>query len=140
MSRSARIARPVRRDRESGQETLQAIMVFAFVLLPILAAIFTFGALVHTYIAAQGAAAAGARAAGASGGFGSREAARVDDELRANGIEPSQCDVAASAHTISLDQPVAVTVSCPQHIGIPFILSTEVSLRSTFVARGEVNQ
>jgi hypothetical protein len=129
-----------RRRHERGQETLQTILVVAFVLLPVLVSILTFGALIHSYIGGQAAASAGARAAGAGGGFGPAELQRVLDELSANGIDATRCTVSASASIVALDQPISVTVSCPQHVGIPFLFERDVSLTSTFVSRGEVNR
>ncbi len=129
-----------RRQLERGQETLQGILVVAFVLLPVLVAIFTFGSMIHTEIAAQASAAAGARAAGADGGFGDPERIIVLQELDANGLDAAACSVSGSAAVVDLGQPVAVTVSCPQRISIPFLLDDDVSLTSTFVARGEVNR
>jgi hypothetical protein len=128
------------RPDEQGQETLQTIIVVAFVLLPILISILTFGSLIHVYIGSQAAAAAGARAAGTGGGFGPDQLQRVDEELRANGIDPAGCTVTASAAVVLLDQPISVTVRCPQHVGIPFLFERDVDLTSTFVARGEVNR
>ena len=129
-----------RRTSVRGQETLQTILVVAFVLLPVLIAIFTFGSIIHTYIGAQAAAARGARNAGAVGGFGPAEFATVTDELVANGIDPNQCSISATAAEVSLGQPIGVTVNCPQHVGIPFLVDDNVNLSSTFVGRGEVNQ
>ena len=131
-----------RRRGEGGQETLQTIIVVALVLLPVLLAILTFGSLVHISIAAQAAAASGARAAGAAGVFGPDEARRLDDELRGNGVDPGSCavTVAPAGGEVSLGQPISVTVSCPQHVGIPFLLDRDVTLTSTFTARGEVNR
>jgi hypothetical protein len=125
---------------QTGQETLQAILVVAFVLLPLLVAVITFGSIIHDDIAAQAAAAAGARSAGADGGFGAAEYARVADELTSNHIDPAQCDVTASSAVVDLGQPISVTVSCPEHVGIPFLLQQDIRLHSTFVARGEVNR
>lgn len=129
-----------RRPGESGQETLQSILVMAFVLLPVLVAIFTFGSLIHVYIGEQAAAATGARAAGADGAFGPTEYGRVESELQGNDIDPSTCSVTASSGEVGLGEPISVTVSCPQHVGIPFLLETDVTISSTFVGRGEVNR
>jgi Flp pilus assembly protein TadG len=129
-----------RRTGQRGQETLQAILVVALVLLPMLVAILTFATLVHTSIATEAAAAAGARAAGVAGQFGAEEMDRVAEELQANGIDASACRVDASAQTVRLDQPIRVTVACPQHVGIPFLFERDVQLSSTVVARGEVNR
>jgi len=125
---------------QRGQETLQAILVVALVLLPMLVAILTFGTLVHASIATQAAAAAGARAAGVAGGFGPAEANRVAAELQSNGIDAATCRVDASAQSVQLDQPISVTVACPQHVGIPFLFDRDVELTATVVARGEVNR
>lgn len=129
-----------RRLYQRGQETLQAILVVALVLLPMLVGILTFATLVHTSIATQAAAAAGARAAGVAGGFGPAEAGRVADALRSNGIDATGCRVDASATTANLDEPISVTVACPQHVGIPFLFERDVELTATVVARGEVNR
>jgi Flp pilus assembly protein TadG len=129
-----------RRASQRGQETLQAILVVALVLLPMLVAILTFATLVHTSIATQAAAAAGARAAGVAGEFGAEEMGRVADELQANGIDAATCRIDASAQTVQLDQPIRVTVACPEHVGIPFLFERDVQLTSTVVARGEVNR
>jgi Flp pilus assembly protein TadG len=134
------LRRLTRRAREGGQETLQAILVVALVLLPMLVGILTFGTLVHASIATQAAAAAGARAAGVAGGFGPDEVDRVAEELRSNGIDATSCRIQPSAAGVQLDQPISVTVACPQHVGIPFLFERDVDLTSTVVARGEVNR
>jgi hypothetical protein len=134
--------RTLRRRRQAlrGQETLQAILVVALVLLPMLVAILTFATLVHTSIATEAAAAAGARAAGVAGEFGADEVSRIDDELRSNGIDARGCRIDATARILQLDQPIRVTVACPQHVGIPFLFERDVQLTSSVVARGEVNR
>jgi hypothetical protein len=113
------------------------------VLIPVLFAILTLGSVIHVYIGAQAAAATGARAAGSAGEFGPVQEQRVEEELRANGIDPGRCQIESShPTTVALDQPISVTVRCPQDIGIPFLqlTTTHVDLASTFVARGEVNR
>jgi hypothetical protein len=130
--------RPLHQIR--GQETLQAILVVAFVLLPLLVSVVTFGSLIHEYIGTQAAAAAGARAAGSVGGFGPDQLGRVLESLRSNGIDAARCAIDARPTTVALDQPITITVSCPQHVGIPFLLERDVNLSSTYVARGEVNR
>jgi hypothetical protein len=132
--------RSSRRRAQDGQETLQTILVVAFVLVPVLVAIISIAGLVHVYIAAQAAAASGARSAGAAGGFGEAQMVDIDDELRANGVDPASCTVSPSAATVRLDQAISVTVDCPQHVGIPFLFERDVELSSTFVARGEVDR
>jgi hypothetical protein len=128
------------RRAQRGQETLQAILVVALVLLPVLVSILTLGSLVRTDLGAHAAAAAGARAAATAGGFGAAELDRVERELRGDGLDPAACAVSATAATVALDQPIGVTVRCPQHVGIPFLLEREVDVGGTAVGRGEVNR
>jgi hypothetical protein len=126
--------------RQRGQETLQAILVVSLVLLPMLIGILTFGTLVHASITTQAAAAAGARAAGVAGEFGPDQLDRVTTELRSNGIDAGACAIASSSGTVALDQPITITVACPQHVGIPFLFERDVQLSATVVGRGEVNR
>jgi len=107
--------------------------------MPVIVAIFTFGSLIHLYIGEQSAAASGARSAGGAGGFGPDQLRAVTTELRNNGIDAATCSVDVSAPSVPLDEPIAVTVRCPQHVGIPFLFERDVDITSTFVARGEVN-
>lgn len=129
-----------RRHAQRGQETLQAILVVALVLFPVLVAILTLASLVHTDLGARAAAAAGARSAGSAGGFGPAQLDRVHRELRSGGIEPVGCAVSATAATVGLDEPISVTVRCPQHVGIPFLLQRDLDVGGTAVGRGEVNR
>ncbi|HZS15141.1 MAG TPA: hypothetical protein VFC09_11125 [Candidatus Dormibacteraeota bacterium] len=131
-------ARRLRAQR--GQETLQAILVVSLVLLPMLVGILTFSTLVHTSIATQAAAAAGARAAGVAGEFGPDELGAVLTALRSNDIDPNACVISSSAGTVDLDQPISITVQCPEHVGIPFVFERDVQLSATAVGRGEVNR
>jgi hypothetical protein len=125
---------------QRGQETLQAVLVVALVLLPVLVSILTLASLVHTDLAARAAAAAGARSAASAGGFGPAQLERVRRELRDGGIDPAGCAVAATAATVSLDEPITVSVRCPQHLGIPFLLERDVELGASAVGHGEVNR
>jgi Flp pilus assembly protein TadG len=125
---------------ERGQETLQAILVVALVLLPMLVGILTFSTLVHASIATQAAAAAGARAAGVAGEFGEDQLGAVVAALRSNDLDANACVISSSAGTVRLDQPIRITVQCPEHVGIPFLFERDVQLTSTVVGRGEVNR
>lgn len=137
---SRRAARGRRARGQRGQETLQAILVVSLVLLPMLVGILTFSTLVHASIATQAAAAAGARAAGVGGEFGPDQLDAVIAALRSNDIDPNSCTIASSSGTVQLDQPISVTVQCPEHVGIPFLFERDVQLSATVVGRGEVNR
>ena len=112
----------------------------ALVLLPVLVSILSLAAMVRTDLGARAAAAAGARSAASAGGFGPAQLDRVRRELSTGGIDPAACTVSATAASVGLDEPVAVTVHCPQHLGIPFLLERDVDLGATAVGRGEVNR
>ena len=129
-----------RRHGSAGQETLQTILVVAFVLMPVLVAIFTFGSLIHLSRGEQAAAARGARVAGVDGGFGQPEYNTVIDALNTNGVDAATCNVNGDRPRASLGEPITVTVSCPQKVSIPFLFQTQFAVTSTFVSRGEVNQ
>jgi hypothetical protein len=115
------------------------VLVVALVVLPVLVAILTLAAMVRTELGARAAAAAGARAAASAGGFGPDQLARVRRELRDGGIDPDGCAVSASADRVGLDQPIAVSVRCPQHLRIPFLLERDVDLSAVAIGRGEMN-
>jgi len=130
----------MRRREQRGQETLQAILVVSLVLLPMLMGILTFSTLVHASIATQAAAAAGARAAGVAGEFGPDQLDAVIAALRSNDLDANSCIIASSSGTVRLDQPISITVRCPEHVGIPFLFERDVQLAATVVGRGEVNR
>jgi hypothetical protein len=114
--------------------------VVALVLLPVLVGVLTLASMVHTDLAARAAAAEGVRSAAGAGGFGPAQLERVRRELRDGGVDPSACAVSASAASVGLDQPISVSVRCPQHLGIPFLLERDVDVGSTAAGRGEVNR
>ena len=61
-------------------------------------------------------------------------------ELRDGGVDPGGCSVSATPSTVGLDEPIAVSVRCPQHLGIPFLLERDLDLGATAAGRGEVNR
>jgi len=128
------------RPTQCGQETLQAILVVALVLLPVLVSMLSLATLVHADLGARAAAAAGARAAASAGGFGPAQLDRVERELRSGGLDPAACTVSATAATVSLDEPIGVTVRCPRHVGVPFLLERDVEVGTTAIGHGEVNR
>jgi hypothetical protein len=116
------------------------VLVVALVLLPVLAGILTLASTVHTDLAARAAAASGVRSAASAGGFGPTQLERVRQELRDGGVDPSACSVSATPAVVGLDEPIAVSVRCPQHLGIPFLLERDLDLGATASGRGEVNR
>jgi hypothetical protein len=128
-----------RRQRQRGQETLQAILVVAFMLLPVLFGIIEMGGLIHIWIGQQSAAALGARIAGERGEDDGIVRDRVAAELRAAGLDPTQVQVTITPSYVRWGQPISVLLLSRRRIAIPFLFSRDLTLSSTYVGRGEVN-
>ena len=125
--------------RQRGQETLQAMLAVAFMLLPVLFGIVELGGLIHVWLGQQSAAAIGARVAGERGEDDGVVRDRIALELRAAGIDPAHVQVKVSPGSAPWGQPIAVRLSSRQRIAIPFLFSRDVTLSSSYVGRGEVN-
>ncbi len=124
---------------QRGQETLQAILAVSLVLLPVLLATIQIGTLLHLSIGQHAAAAAGARIAGERGQDDALVRQRIDAELKAAGIEPTQASVKIHPSRVAWGEPITVTIETEFRIAIPFLFQQKVPLRSSFTARGEVN-
>ncbi|MGH2498768.1 MAG: TadE/TadG family type IV pilus assembly protein [Candidatus Limnocylindria bacterium] len=124
---------------ERGTATLETTLMVA-VLVPLLFSIIEFGDAFQRWLAQDAATVQAARYAAELGGDGPEVRALLDDALRANGIDPSRATVRIEPARVGWRQPIRVTVRSDADIAIPFVLSTTVPLRSTAVARGEVNR
>ena len=124
---------------QAGQETLQAIFAISFILVPVLFSTIELGDVLHLWLGEQAAAAAGARVAGEIGEDGPDVRQRIDQELRGAGIDPAGCAVAVVPSRVGWHDPITVTVTSRRHIGVPFLFQRDVTLRSSFTGRGEVN-
>lgn len=127
------------RKRQRGQETLQAILVVAFMLLPVLFGIIEMGSLIHVWIGQQSAAALGARVAGERGEDDAVVRSRISAELQAAGLDPTKFQVAVTPSVVRWGQPISVQLISRRHVAIPFLFSRDLTLTSTYVGRGEVN-
>lgn len=127
------------RQGQRGQETLQAILVVAFMLLPVLFGIVEMGALIHVWIGQQSAAAIGARVAGERGEDDPAVRDRISSELQASGVDPSRVQIVVTPAFVRWGQPITVQLVSHQRIAIPFLFSRDLTLSSTYVGRGEVN-
>jgi Flp pilus assembly protein TadG len=128
-----------RRRQQHGQETLQAVLVVAFMLLPVLFGIVELGGLIHVWIGQQSAAAIGARVAGERGEDDAIVRDRIAVELHAAGLDPSHLQVTVSPAYVRWGQPITVRVISRRHLAIPFLFSRDLTLASSYVGRGEVN-
>lgn len=133
------MTRAPRRRQQRGQETLQAVLAVAFMLLPVLFGIVELGGLIHVWIGQQSTAAFGARVAGERGEDDALVRDRIAVELRAAGLDPSQVQVTVTPSYVHWGQPITVRVISRRHLAIPFLLTRDLTLASSYVARGEVN-
>jgi hypothetical protein len=129
----------MRLSEQRGQETLQAIFVVAFVLIPVLFSTLEIGNVLHLWIGQHAAAAAGARVAGEMGEDDPEVRDRIDTELRGAGLDPANCVVSITPVRAAWHDPITVIITSRRHIGIPFLFERDVDLVSSFTARGEVN-
>jgi hypothetical protein len=128
-----------RQQRQRGQETLQAVLAVAFILLPVLFGIVELGGLIHVWIGEQAAAAIGARVAGERGEDDAIVRDRIRAELVAAGLDPSRVQVNITPASVRWGQPIAVQVISHRHIAVPFLFTRDLTLASRYVGRGEVN-
>lgn len=128
-----------RRRRQRGQETLQAVLAVAFMLLPVLFGIVELGGLIHVWIGQQTAAAIGARVAGERGEDDAIVRDRIGVELGAAGLDPAHVQVTVTPAYVRWGQPITVRVISRHHLAIPFLFSRDLTLASSYVGRGEVN-
>ena len=128
-----------RRHRQRGQETLQAVLAVAFILVPVLFGIVELGSLIHIWIGEQAAAAIGARVAGERGEDDAIVRDRIRVELIAAGLDPNHVQVTVAPASVRWGQPITVQVISHRHLAIPFLFSRDLTLASRYVGRGEVN-
>jgi len=128
-----------RRHRQRGQETLQAVLAVAFILVPVLFGIVELGGLIHIWIGEQAAAAIGARVAGERGEDDAIVRDRIRIELIAAGLDPNHVQVTVAPASVRWGQPITVQVISHRHLAIPFLFSRDLTLASRYVGRGEVN-
>jgi hypothetical protein len=128
-----------RRHRQRGQETLQAVLAVAFILVPVLFGIVELGGLIHIWIGEQAAAAIGARVAGERGEDDAIVRDRIRVELIAAGLDPNHVQVTVAPASVRWGQPITVQVISHRHLAIPFLFSRDLTLASRYVGRGEVN-
>ena len=131
--------RGARRHRQRGQETLQAVLAVAFMLLPVLFGIVELGGLIHVWIGEQAAAAIGARVAGERGEDDGMVRERIRIELVAAGLDPKHVQVNIMPAYVRWGQPITVQVISHRHLAIPFLFTRDLTLASSYVGRGEVN-
>jgi hypothetical protein len=128
-----------RQHRQRGQETLQAVLAVAFILVPVLFGIVELGGLLHTWMGEQAAAAIGARVAGERGEDDAVVRDRIRTELVAAGLDPRRVQITVTPAFVRWGQPITVQVTSHRRLAIPFLFTRDLTLASRYVGRGEVN-
>jgi len=110
------------------------------ILVPLLFAVIAFGDAFQRWLAQDAAAIQAARFAAEVGGDTPEVRALLADTLRSSGIDPDRVTVEIEPARVGWREPVRLTVTSGVVLDIPFVLHTVMPLRSTAVARGEVNR
>jgi hypothetical protein len=124
---------------DRGIATLETTLMVV-ILVPLLFAILEFGWLTQRWLAQDSVALQAARYAGELGGDGPELRAYVQEQLRLVGIEPTRVSVVVEPAFVGWREPVRVSLHTDERIAVPFLFATSVAVRSTAVARGEVNR
>lgn len=127
------------RNDDRGMATLETTLMLV-VLVPLLFAILEFGWLTQRWLAQDGVALQAARYAGELGGDRPELRSYIQEQLLLVGIEPSRVVVEIEPASVAWREPVRVSLRTDERMAIPFLFTTSITVRSTAVARGEVNQ
>jgi len=127
------------RSDDHGMATLEATLMLV-ILVPLLFAILEFGWLTQRWLAQDGVALQAASYAGELGGDRPELRSYIQEQLRLVGIEPSRVTVEIEPSAVPWREPVRVSLRTDERVAIPFLFTTTVAVRSTAVARGEVNR
>lgn len=124
---------------DHGMATLETVLMVV-ILVPLLFAILEFGWLTQRWLAQDGVTLQAARYAGELGGDRPELRSYVREQLRLVGIEPSRVSIEVEPALVSWRQPIRVSLRMDERVAIPFVFATTVTVRSTAVARGEVER
>lgn len=119
--------------------TLETTLMI-LVLLPLLFGILEFGDALQRWLAQDSATVQAARYAAEVGGDAPEVRSLLADALRSSGIDPERAVVEVEPSRVGWREPIRVSVRTDFPLAIPFVFSTSLPLRSTAVARGEVNR
>ena len=125
--------------RDEGMAALETVLTVT-ILVPLLFGIIAFGDAFQRWLAQDAVAIHAARYAAEVGGDAPAVRALLADSLRASGIDPDRVTVVIVPPSVGWREPVRVTIVSAATLDIPFVLHTVLPLRSTAVARGEVNR
>jgi hypothetical protein len=126
--------------RGDGGSTAVETVLALTMLTPLLFGIVSFGDALQRWIGQDAATAQAARFAGEVGGDSAEVRALLGEGLRDAGIDPSGAEVSIVPARVGWREPVTVRVTTRHRLAIPFVPPFDLTLRSAFVARGEVNR
>jgi hypothetical protein len=126
--------------RDEGASTAVETVLALTVLTPLLFGIVAFGDALQRWLGQDAATAQAARLAGELGGDTPEVRALLGDALRDAGIDPRGAEVVVTPARVGWREPIVVSVATRQRLAIPFVPPLELTLRSRFVSRGEVNR
>ena len=124
---------------EEGMAALETVLTVT-ILVPLLFAVIAFGDAFQRWLAQDAAAIQAARFAAEVGGDAPEVRALLADTLRSSGIDPERVLVEIEPARVGWREPIRLTVTSSAALDIPFVLHAVVPLRSTAIARGEVNR
>jgi hypothetical protein len=127
------------RAEQQGMATLETTLM-VLILVPLLFAILEFGWLTQRWLAQDGVALQAARFAGELGGDQPELRTYIQDQLRLVGIEPARVIVEVDPANVAWREPVRVSLRTEERLVVPFVFATTLTVRSTAVARGELNR
>ena len=124
---------------EAGSTAVESVLALTM-LTPLLFGIVSFGDALQRWIGQDAATAQAARFAGEVGGDSVEVRALLGQALRDAGIDPAGTDVTITPQRVGWREPLTVRVTSHHRLTIPFVPVFDLSLRSEFVTRGEVNR
>ena len=124
---------------ERGMAALETVLTVT-ILVPLLFGVVAFGDAFQRWLAQDAAAVQAARFAAEVGGDTPEVRTLLADTLRASGIDPERVTVEIDPAQVGWREPLRLTVISNVSLDIPFALHVTLPLRSTAVARGEVNR
>lgn len=124
---------------ERGSTAVETVLAMTM-LVPILFSIVAFGDTLQRWIGQDAATAQAARLAGELGGDALEVRALLAQGLRGAGIDPARASIEVAPSRVGWREPVTVTVATRHALAIPFVPAFELTLRSQFVTRGEINR
>ncbi|MSQ37835.1 MAG: hypothetical protein EXR61_05935 [Chloroflexi bacterium] len=124
---------------ERGMAAIETVLTVT-ILVPLLFGIVAFGDAFQRWLAQDAATVQAARFAAEVGGDTPEVRMLLADSLRGSGVDPERVTVEIVPTQVGWREPLRITVVSNARLDIPFVLHATIPLRSTAVARGEVNR